>query len=319
MKGRHIYIFILAAFMICGCVTDIETEGVGYDIMLKASISDVQVETKASSVNHYEGTVPNENHILETDLWFSLVSGDYSTAVPTDETTYIPCHTYATFESGDITPIYYKGISTQPLKYPTSGDPVYCVGLYPKGVWEFANKGFKAPVTGSQDLMFAPEISGKWNAKFGSDKENSPKFQHVLTWIKVVLCATSYEAAENWGEITDVTILRLSSGVSVDKDGNATFDEKNLHNISLIPDGESYPLSITNIDLGEFMCAPAESYSFSIETAEGMKAQTKMSISGGFKAGHQYIMVLYFNSLSDIDAVCTLSPWENQNDNLYLN
>jgi hypothetical protein len=116
-----------------------------------------------------------------------------------------------------------------------------------------------------------------------------------------------------------VTVSGLSDEVFIKKDGTITFDQYNRHDISLIPEGKSYPLRITNTDLGEFMCVPADSYSFSIETANGLKARTTMSIDGGFKAGFQYVMVLYFNSLSDIDGVCTLSPWENQNDNLYLN
>ncbi|MBR5301039.1 MAG: fimbrillin family protein [Bacteroidales bacterium] len=318
MKGRYIHMYILAALMICGCVKNIETPAGECDIMLKASVSNVQVSTKTKAVNAYEGSVPSEKHILETDLWFSLNSGDYSTAVPTDELTNVPCHTYATFNSGDITPIFYNDNNTQPLKYPTSGAPVYCVGLYPKGVWEFANGRFEADVTGEQDLMLAPEISGQWNAQFGTNETNSPKFNHVLTWLKVVLCATSYAAIENWGEITDVTVKGLPTRIFAQKDGSVTFGNT-TQDIMLIPDGKSYPLSITNIDLGAITCAPADSYTFTIETADGMKAQKTMSIDGGFKAGYQYVMVLYFDSLTVIDGVCTLVPWENQNDNLYLN
>ena len=317
MKGKNIYVCILAALLTCGCVQNIETATEGYEIMLKASVSDVQVDTKAQSANAYVGSVPSEAHPLIADLCFSLNSGDYSTSVPTDETTYIPCHTFATFKSGEITTIYYNEDNTKPLKYPTNGNPVFCTGLYPKGAWEFKNGGFEASVTGEQDLMFAPEISGRWDAQFGSSESNSQKFNHVLTWLKVVLCATSYAAIETWGEITDVTVKELPTTVFV-KDGSITFGNT-TQNIMLIPEGQSQPLSITNIDLGEFMCAPADSYTFSIETAKGMKAQTTMSIDGGFKAGFQYVMVLYFNTLAVIDGVCTLAPWENQNDNLYLN
>ena len=318
MKGRYIHIFLLAGLMICGCSKNFGTTTGEYDIKLKASVSDVQVNTKASNVTAYKGSVPNSNNPLETDLWFSYTSGDYSTVVPTDNNTNIPCHTSASFSSGDITPIFYNNDTPRPLKYPTSGAPVYCVGLYPKSAWTFESGSFKASVTGEQDLMFAPEISGQWNAQFGSQETNSPKFSHILTWIKVVLCATSYEAIESWGKISQVTVEDLPTSVTVDNNGSATFNNKNKQNIALIPQGSEQELSITNIDLGEFLCAPAASYTFSIQTATGMNAAKTMTIDGGFRAGHQYVMVLYFNSLNVIDGVCTLTPWENQNDDLYL-
>lgn len=305
--------------MICGCTKNIGTTTEECDIMLKTSVSEVQVNTKASNVTAYKGSIPSAENVLEADLWFSLTSGYYSIDIPpTDNITYIPCHTYATFNSGDVTPIFYNDDNNKPLKYPTSGASVYCVGLYPKNTWKFEDNIFKASVTGEQDLMFAPEISGQWNDKFGSEQRNSPKFNHILTWIKVVLCASTYEAIESWGKITDVTVTGLPNSVSVSKNGAVTFNDDQPKDIALIPYGSSQELSITNVDIGEFMCAPANSYTFSIETDTGMKASKTMSITGGFQAGFQYVMVLYFNSLNVIDGVCTLAPWENQNDDLYL-
>ena len=77
-------------------------------------------------------------------------------------------------------------------------------------------------------------------------------------------------------------------------------------------------LLVTNIDAGEFLCAPMETYTFNIKSTDGKTATKTVGPENGFQAGSQYVVVLYFNSLTDIDGICTLSPWENQNDNLYL-
>ena len=61
-----------------------------------------------------------------------------------------------------------------------------------------------------------------------------------------------------------------------------------------------------------------ETYTFNIKSTDGKTATKTVGPENGFQAGSQYVVVLYFNSLTDIDGICTLSPWENQNDNLYL-
>ena len=308
MKGYHIFILSVLIFAGCSKVQNVASRDC--NIMMCVSVSDVQLSSKSA----YEGESPSKDNPLKADLWFSLESGNYSTIVPTDNNIYLPCHTFKTFDSDNIATIYYNEDNTKPLKYPTSGESVYCVGLYPKGVWKYDDGNFIADITGDEDLMIAPEISGKWNAQFGSDETNSPRFQHVLTWLKIVLCATSYEAIETWGEISDVTINGIPKKVVISKDGT-TFS--NYEKIKLI--GTPQPLAITNIDAGELMCAPLVEYTFSIATSDGKTATKTIRPEGGFQAGFQYVVVLYFNTLSDIDGVCTLTPWENQNDNLYLN
>ena len=204
-------------------------------------------------------------------------------------------------------------MSDKPLKYPTSGSPVYCIGLYPQGVWSYDKGSFVAGIDGHHDLMIAPEVSGKWNNQFCTTESNSLKFQHILTWIKVVLCATSYDAIDTWGKITDVTMKDVPTHVSITNKVPLYSGEKDSQLLS-----QPTELLVTNIDAGEFLCAPMDEYTFSIKSTDGKTATKTVGPENGFQAGSQYVVVLYFNSLTDIDGICTLSPWENQNDNLYL-
>ena len=311
MRNYNIYIFLLAALVAGGCSQKYVVTPHECDITLSASVVEVQTVTKGSSA--YQGDVPSGDNPLTADLWFSLIPGNYSILSPTDENTQLPCHTYNTFDSGNHLPIFYDGMSDKPLKYPTSGSPVYCIGLYPQGVWSYDKGSFVAGIDGHHDLMIAPEVSGKWNNQFCTTESNSLKFQHILTWIKVVLCATSYDAIDTWGKITDVTMKDVPTHVSITNKVPLYSGEKDIQLLS-----QPTELLVTNTDAGEFLCAPMETYTFNIKSTDGKTATKTVGPDNGFQAGSQYVVVLYFNSLTDIDGICTLSPWENQNDNLYL-
>ena len=288
----------------------------GRNVMMKVSVGDVAVGTKAVTAKPYEGSDPGENP-LGASLWFSLQSGQYATAIPTDTDTYIPCHTDVTFTTSDITPILYNGNETQALKYPTNGDYIYCVGFYPQDVWSWdATYRFTAELTGSEDLMFAPEIRGKWDAQFGTSADNSLRFSHLLTWFKVVICAYTHDAARVWGAINSIS-LSTASQVRVTKaDGTAvSFAGEQVLTIMDAP----IELSINQEEAGSIFCAPSSAITLNITTIEGITATKEMTVQGGFKAGYQYVMLLYFNELAIVDGICTLNSWDNQNDNLYLN
>ena len=62
----------------------------------------------------------------------------------------------------------------------------------------------------------------------------------------------------------------------------------------------------------------SDSIKLTIKAEDGRIATVDVNSAEGFKSGCQYIVVLYFDSLSVVDALCTLESWENQNDNLYL-
>lgn len=326
MKIRYINILFLLTLIVCACTHE-ELPKSRMPIAMKASIENIDVQVKSSGSqksaqeNAYVGSVPSADRPLNVDLCFSLTSGDYSVAEPTDTKTYLPCHTKASFTDENITQIYYNynynGANDKTLAYPTTGQDVYCVGFYPQRVWNwnYSNGNFKAPLTGKDDLMFAPQISGRWNQQFGTS-DNSPKFQHLLTWLKVVVCATSYDAVNAWGNITSVT-LNTAQNVELSPAGSPSFNGSQT--IDLLTDKAPIELNILKKDIGSLFIAPTnDPITLTIKAEDGSIATVDMTASEGFKPGSQYVLVLYFDSLSVVDALCTLASWENQNDNLYL-
>ena len=322
MNIRYINIFLLLTIIVCACTHE---EFPKEPIAMKASINNIDVQVKSAGTpmsadaKAYVGTTPSAERPLDVDLCFSLNSGDYSSAESNDKNTYLPCRTTASFKDENITQIYYKGENDKTLAYPTTGKDVYCIGLYPQSKWNYSNGMFKADLTGSDDLMFASQISGKWNQQFGTNN-NSLQFRHLLTWFKLVLCATSYDAIDAWGHITSITLdtakeIQLSP-VDNSVDNSVTFStDQQTFELVKTP----IELSILKNEVGSMFIAPTtDPITLTIKADDGRIAKVDMKASGGFNPGSQYIMVLYFDSLSVVDALCTLESWENQNDNLYL-
>lgn len=298
----------------------------GGDIVLSPSVGGMGVGTRAGNGNAYLGDVPSPEAPLAVDLWFTLDKGVYNVSAPTDNTTYLPCHTTHTFTSGIPEPIHYTPAETGQeknavLKYPTTGAPVYCMGFYPLGSWSFSNDSATASIDGTSDLMYAPEIAGSWNDQFGSREENTQTFRHALTWLKFVVCATSYDAVDAWGSVSKITVStkdQVSLGLAT---GAATYGG-NDRVLTVFEVADPQKLSTLHKEVGSVFCAPASSYDVTVTTGEGKTAEVTMKLpalsSGESYAGKQYVMVLYFNPLSVIDGLCTLSSWENENDNLYM-
>ena len=315
VKTHITYICMLCICLMTAC-SEKEDRPSGRNVTMKTSVGEVGVFSKAVTASPYLGSDVSENY-LAASLWFSLQSGQYSTITPTNTDTYIPCHTDITFKTNDITPILYNGDEAKALKYPTDGTSIYCVGLYPQNVWSWdATNGFTADITGENDLMFAPEISGTWTAQFNTTTANSQKFSHLLTWIKVVVCASSHEAAQIWGTINSITVNTAQKINVATADGTGiTYTGSQPLTIW----DTATELSINQKETGSLFCAPAAGYTLTVTTEDGLTASKTMTVNGGFKAGNQYLIVLYFSELSIIDGICSLNSWENQNDNLYLN
>ena len=321
MKVRYINILFILIMLVCACTHEVLPLA-EVPIAMKAGIDNIDVQLKSGDVpisaddNAYIGSVPSAERPLKVDLCFSLTSSVYSVATPTDTKTYLPCHTTATFKDENITQIYYNGENDKTLAYPTTGQDVYCVGFYPQGTWKYSDDNtFKADLTGQADLMFAPQISGKWNQQFGT-ANNSPVFQHLLTWLKVVICATSYDAIDAWGSITSIT-LNTAKEIELSPIDNSVTFSTDQQTFELIDTPEE--LSILKNDVGSVFIAPtSDPIKLTIKAEDGRIATVDVNSAEGFKSGCQYIVVLYFDSLSVVDALCTLESWENQNDNLYL-
>lgn len=321
MKVRYINILFILIMLVCACTHEVLPMA-EVPIAMKAGIDNIDVQLKSGDVpifaedNAYIGSVPSAERPLKVDLCFSLTSSVYSVATPTDTKTYLPCHTTATFKDENITQIYYNGENDKTLAYPTTGQDVYCVGFYPQGTWKYSDdKTFKADLTGKADLMFAPQISGRWNQQFGT-ANNSPVFQHLLTWLKVVICATSYDAIDAWGAITSIT-LNTAEEIELSPVDNSVRFSEDQQTFELVK--TPLDLSILKNEVGSMFIAPTSApIKVTIKAEDGRIATVDIMSTGGFKPGCQYVMVLYFDSLSVVDALCTLESWENQNDNLYL-
>ena len=321
MKVRYINILFILIMLVCACTHEVLPLA-EVPIAMKAGIDNIDVQLKSGDVpisaddNAYIGSVPSAERPLKVDLCFSLTSSVYSVATPTDTKTYLPCHTTATFKDENITQIYYNGENDKTLAYPTTGQDVYCVGFYPQGTWKYSDdKTFKADLTGKADLMFAPQISGKWNQQFGT-ANNSPVFQHLLTWLKVVICATSYDAIDAWGSITSIT-LNTAKEIELSPVDNSFRFSEDQQTFELVK--TSLDLSILKNEVGSMFIAPTSApIKVTIKAEDGRIATVDVNSAEGFKSGCQYIVVLYFDSLSVVDALCTLESWENQNDNLYF-
>ena len=322
--------YILALILLASCsgLEDTSVDSIG----LKASIGLMDSKapgTKAEAVP-YEGTAPTPDNPLNAGVWFSLDRHKFIHA-PSGGTN-LPCHTEMTFTSDAATYADYTpaGSSTPvSLKYPTDNASVYCVGFHPASGWDTTDGvTVTHAITGSEDLMFADIIEGTWNTHF-----TSQQYSHLLTWVKVSVCAMTMETAKQWGNVTDVRISSRSTvAVDLSKDSNRI----SYSGIQEIPayngPAEGIELNLTNKDIGSVFCIP--------ETKDG-KAVVSVSIttsnygtktvdvplsdlnyvpltSADQTIGKLFILSLYFNPFSLIEGTCTLNYWNDQNEDLYL-
>lgn len=314
---KYAYISIPAVIMMIAGCSRIGADDFRPVIMMSANVVEHAVVTKAASVaDAYTGMVPSSDTPLAADLWFSMASGQYGTEDATNQETYIPCHTKVTFVTGDPVAVLYEGEQDKALKYPTDGT-VYCMGFYPHGAWSYDGSDgvlAEAGITGSQDLMFAQEIDGEWNAKF-----ESQQFGHVLTWLKIVACATSHDAVDAWGNITGITVSSKMEVQLKSVDGSVEYLTDGT--VTAFEDGAGKDLDIVFDDVdgvhGSVFVSPAANVTVTVTTSDGKIAEKVISVAGGFVAGKQYVLALYFDPLAIIDGFCTLTSWENENDNLY--
>lgn len=318
-----IYIWaMLGAFVACSDEADMPVSG--NEICLNAIVGDIESRALAET---YTGATPTTDNPLKAWVWFSNTSDDYSDAP--DATTHIPCHTVMEFKGGPT----FARVGDSQLKYQvTEVDgkyvPVYCVGFHPaENVWSIENnKIATAAIDGTKDLMFAPAISATWGEPFGSKEANrNLDFQHLLTWVKVCVCATSQDASGAWGKITEMTISSKTE-VSVDAtDGKVTYSTDGTIPIDVATEGIS--LHTTMKEVGSVLCSPALTYTVNMNVGEKrINKEIKVTPFEGITLqeaddakGKLFILTLYFNEFDVVDAVCTLNAWDAQNENLYMN
>jgi len=299
------------------------------NIQLRATVGNLIVNSRAGIAGaEADPYLPQDGVPFEAAVWVRNYDGYYENS-PTGDTN-LPVHTTVKFDGSQMAYLMYDNKN---LKYPTDNKKVYCVGLYPVSEplkWKTTdNKIVSHPINGETDLMFAPEIEGSWNLKF-----TTQQYEHLLTWIKINICATSHDAVDAWGTIKQICITS-DSEVQVDlKSGTYKYiGEQLIYTMS-----NSCTLSTSIHEVGSVFCSPEKEYQVTvITTNKNGKVEARtiplslnlIDIDDGDKTtevthedqarGKCFVFSLYFTPHKVIDGVCTLNSWNNQNEDIYLN
>lgn len=337
MKQKYGFYLILVLGALTACSDALEEYIGDNNISLNVSVANIESATRAAKVDTYEGSVPTTLNKLKADVWFSNTLGEYKNdpVAPT----YLPCRTQMEFD-GTLQYAFETPVTqTNNLRYNTqnkaTGDdvapiyePVYCVGLYPQGAWTTTDdKNATATIDGSKDLMFAKQIQGNWSEPLSG---KTLEFEHQLTWLKICICATTQEASSAWGEVKEITVNSASTATVNLGTGNVTFSD-NTSIPAFDSSSENYEelkdLHTTLKEVGSVCCSPTTEGSYTVTIQIGNKTISKSinllkedgitSYTGSTK-GKLFILALYFNSYDMVEGVCTLTAWNEQNEDLYL-
>ena len=175
MKINKIFIYTLvlihmSTIVACDNYDDIQTNSDNH-ISLKANITNIE-ESRVTNGEVITGTQAGG---LNAAVWFSNTLGEYPIVETPAAPTYVPCHTTVTYDRNSPTTVYVNPESQEnPLSYPitTTNKEIYCTGLYPPTGWSTINsgKGATHTIDGTQDLMFADQISGSWDMTFPTQR-----------------------------------------------------------------------------------------------------------------------------------------------------
>lgn len=342
-----LYIALLGYVCLSSCTEQLDINRTDNTISLRAEVENVMTTTRSSEDDTQNYAKPVADNNITATVWFSTVQGKFPNG-PKDVSTNIPGHYEIDFK-GEAAVFPNVANENERPRYPIPDEKgikdVYCVGFYPSTNWTHVEvTGENSPstathdITGFEDLMFAPPIMGNWNNHF--DRQ---KFTHLLTWLKVCVCATTTEAGNYWGKLKKITLKDVPSGLQINNlsmmqseytDGKLTGDDvtglynkdsegKKIENSPAILDNPNgIDLGINIQDVGSIFCYPQSSYTLEIECENGTvtKEIPLRSLSGseiGFPAGMQYILTLYFHPFNVVEGVCTLNAWDAQNEDLY--
>lgn len=327
MKGTRfllLFIFVLAT----ACV-GLSPES-SKNIILQANVyPSATMSRTAASASPYQGSIPSLDNRLNAEVWFSNTPGVFNNnpVAPT----YLPAHTMMEFRGSDtyaeIVTDQETGTKTN-LKYPTNGSEVYCVGFYPIGNWETSDNIIVShKINGNEDLMFADIKSGNWDSRIPPQN-----YEHLLTWIKVNVCAMTNETAKHWGNIQEISISSKESveiDLSQDAENRVSYGGGTQF-IKSYDDETGIALTLTSADGGSVFCSPSRTYTVRIKTSNMAENEVKETdiilsdrnyevLSSDDEAkGKLFILSLYFSPFNVIEASCTLNYWNDQNEDLYL-
>lgn len=164
-------------------------------------------------------------------------------------------HLQVEFQSGNsqlINGIYYN--ETDEYR-----KTVFFTAFHPQE-WTFtSNSRASRSFDGSDDIMYAPTVTG------GYERETPTlNFNHLLTWLKLEICAENEDVAAAWGDITSLTIessnqiaIDLSKAVADVSFGNEkvqmNFFKPGSDNVFL-PSGDTYSMKVNAEEVGYVLC-----------------------------------------------------------------
>lgn len=352
MKNNTLLYIIAFCSLCCPACTEHEAfhEQAAEEISLSAVVDEVKCVSRAVEDDAYTGSVPSPENELEAAVWFSLKSGYYPKELPANATeeeqtlkteTNIPLHGQINYISGTAT-FPESATEADKPKYPVNGANVYCIGLYPNDTgWTTVENDTKVqrPITGTEDLMFAPEITGNWNNHF-----TSQRYRHLLTWLKVGVCTTTSEAASYWGKLKKITLkgvpntltidlgkqegdgFKLENTVTYSSDNPDTQEIEGIQDLPIFNPETGIDLAITTQEVASVFCHPSPTYTISIECENGKTIDISITLEAlnqaekdllDYPAGLQYVLILYFHPFNVVEGVCTLNAWNAQNEDLY--
>lgn len=209
-----IYIFLLLLAGFSSCQTDELSEDDRNDRQIYLSAS---FEPSAESRAPYEWTEPSLEHPLQVAVWASTTSKQYQHIDGKNgKDGTVALHSWANFQNPNH----------QLLKdaiYPNAADKlVYFVAMHPKDGWIAKDASGTADdtkasntFTGKEDVMFAPEISGKYGLVNNVKVDPILHFYHLLTYLRFEMVAESEAVRDAWGPVKKITI-KSKLGVTID-------------------------------------------------------------------------------------------------------
>lgn len=327
----------------CTPLLEMQTRTIALGVSMDEISEDNNLITKAeedmATAKPFTGT-PSAGNKLEAALWFSNDLGEYSHAPQAP--TFLPCSTSISYSS--MNPSDIRTGNGELLQYPiaegSAAPNVYCVGFYPSTGW---GELTETPVTsaahtinGSEDLMFAEQISGSYS-------ENFPRqtYGHVLTWVKINMSATSLKAANVWGAVESLKIESPKDGVMITfptaEGQSSTIEYTGSPKTFMValPDDDK-GLKITTRTFGQVFCAPPAKdsedrfgYTIKVKTANlpekevfvVLKKEDNITLieNAEYAIGKLFVINLRFNDIAIVEGVCTLKQWDDQSSDIYFN
>ena len=222
MKGI-IYIALMGiCFALFACQSDgsLVADGADSRIYLTAEVEHALVQSRTP----YWLSEPTADNPLLVDVWAATTTPpDYIFEdIGKDGTDgVVALHTQAHFTNG-------KAQLLNDAVYPkTDGTKVYFVGMHPRGWTTTDGKLATYTFDGSDDVMFAPHISGQYAENVDSENWPKFKFKHLLTWLRIEFVADNEAVSTAWGKVKNITI---KSKKTVEVNLNQEYPSEKKHN-----------------------------------------------------------------------------------------